>query len=738
MSISIKICKLSDNDLNKINEDLTITLENKFSMGQKPKYIQPFILKQQNLIIPFAYGCRILKLNRPVRNCYSGTSLYFNGCLREEQVSVKDEAINIMSKTGSVIISANPGFGKCLKFNTEILMYNGTIKLVQDICVGDIIMGDDSMPRVVYNTCVGNEQMYDIIPDKKNINIFGCNESHILSLKIIPYKSIIYFKSQNCYIVKYFNKKLLYYNRRKFNSKDEAINFLNKISNDNILDISVKNYLKLSEYIKNKLRLYHVEVEFNNYNNYNKYNKKVNNSYIYGILSSIYIPIEYKCSSKINRLRLLAGIIDSKGKLVNNLYYIINLKYVNIDYIKDILYIIKSLGFECYYFKFNIYYLIYIYGNNLDKIPVQINKNKIKIKYTTYNSLFGTSKFKIIPNMKTTKYYGFTIDGNNRFLLGDFTVTHNTSLGIFCAIQIKLKTIIIINKIILIKQWIESINKFCPQAKVQILSSSSKYSDEHYDFYIVNAQNVEKIHSKIFTDIGFCIVDEAHLIMAETLFKSLQFIYPRYLLGLTATPYRPDGLDNLLTFYFGQDKIIRKLYRKHTVYMVKTGYKPPIEKTIQGRLNWGALLDCQAKNEERNNLIIKIIQENSDRNFLVLVKRVTQGEYLYNKLLELKEYVTELIGSNQEFDKNARILIGTCQKVGVGFDHSKLDTLILATDIEEYFIQYLGRIFRSKDSVEPVIYDLLDDNPTLLKHFNTRKKVYKEHGGEIIEYLNKI
>ena len=96
----------------------------------------------------------------------------------------------------------------------------------------------------------------------------------------------------------------------------------------------------------------------------------------------------------------------------------------------------------------------------------------------------------------------------------------------------------------------------------------------------------------------------------------------------------------------------------------------------------------------------------------------------------MNENVTSLLGSNQEFDKDARILIGTGQKVGTGFDHSKLNMLILAADIEEYFIQYLGRVFRTKDGI-PIILDLVDNNKTLMRHFATRCKTYKKHGGTV-------
>jgi len=301
-----------------------------------------------------------------------------------------------------------------------------------------------------------------------------------------------------------------------------------------------------------------------------------------------------------------------------------------------------------------------------------------------------------------------------------------TSMKIACSIG--LKTLIVVNKLVLIKQWEEGIKNFCPSAVIQKLNTKSKLKEA--DFYIINAQNIEKLGNEFFEMIGTVIVDEAHMIMAETLSRCMQYLYPRYLIGLTATPYRPDGLNVLLDIYFGKNKIIRTLSREHTVYKIETGFVPEVEMTVNNRINWGVILDSQAKDDVRNDIILTLIQHFSDRNILVLVKRISQGDYLLKKLQEEGESVTSLLGNNQEFDRNARVLIGTSNKIGVGFDHPRLDTLLLAADIEEYFIQYLGRVFRTKD-VEPIILDLVDENSILEKHWKTRKKVYEKHGGKI-------
>jgi superfamily II DNA or RNA helicase len=453
-----------------------------------------------------------------------------------------------------------------------------------------------------------------------------------------------------------------------------------------------------------------------------------------------------------------------------------------------------------------------------------------------------------------------------------------TSLGIFIATKIKMKTLIICHRVVLINQWKESIKKFCPQATVQVLTAASKIQDA--DFYIMNATNVPKHSRDFYQDTGFLIVDECipgkipillengtkniedihlqfqkgedfmvqsynektkcfetkkvlntwkrpiegktlleitfhdqftvsctenhriltstgykyakdlsagdlvvsypdrylsiqkvkicdpgqekfvydlevednhnfiladptgkngavvhncHLIMADKLSHCMRYLLPRYVLGLSATPYRTDGLDVLIDMYFGKHKIIRKLYRKHFVYRYNTGFKPEVKLNRMGKVDWGSVLESQCSNRERNETIIKLIQYFPDRVFLVLCKRVDQANYLVERLQEEKEDVTSLIGSNQEFQYSSRILIGTVQKTGVGFDHPRMNALILASDVEQYFVQYLGRVFRREDT-EPIIFDLVDDYSLLLKHFRTRNAVYVEHGGIVKDF----
>lgn len=307
-----------------------------------------------------------------------------------------------------------------------------------------------------------------------------------------------------------------------------------------------------------------------------------------------------------------------------------------------------------------------------------------------------------------------------------------TFLSIKLATVTKMKTLIIVNKIVLINQWVESLKKVCPKASIQIVVKNDPL-EQDCDFYIINAINVAKKSRHFFKDVGTLIVDECHMIMAECLSKCMQFIYPRYLIGLSATPYRTDGMDPLIELYFGDDKIIKLLERKHIVYKVKTDFTPAFTLTKDGKVNWGSLLDSQSNDEERNEIIIQIVKKFKDRNILILSKRIEQGNFLYNRLKDENENVTSLIGKQQEFNHDARILVGTTSKCGTGFDFPKLDCLILASDIQQYYIQALGRVLRRPD-VEPIVFDLVDENHILRLHFESRVEVYKRIGGKIVNY----
>lgn len=315
-----------------------------------------------------------------------------------------------------------------------------------------------------------------------------------------------------------------------------------------------------------------------------------------------------------------------------------------------------------------------------------------------------------------------------------------TIFSIYIASLLKYKTCVLAHRVNLIDQWYYSIKKVCPQATIQILDTKCKI-DKSCDFFIINSLNVCKRTKDDFKDIGIVIVDEAHTICTENLSKGLFHFIPKYMIGLTATPYRTDGMSVILEHFFGPEIIERKLRRPFNVYLLKTAkhgivpIKSETKVNKMGKLDWNSVLKSQCLNVKRNNMIVEIIKYFRTRNILVLCKLVEQSKYLLNKLKEEDEFVDMFVSTQKKFNHESRILISTFSKTGVGFDHPKLDMLIIASDVEEGIEQYVGRIFRRQD-VTPIIIDILDDFRPLYNHYLSRRKLYIETGAEITDYEN--
>lgn len=346
--------------------------------------------------------------------------------------------------------------GKCLGKDTGVLMYDGTIKKVQDIKAGDLLMGDDSTPRRVLNTTKGFSKLYKIIPSFGKPYIV--NEHHILSLKCSHTLKKKYKKNQviNMKVTDFMNEsklaKKLFKGYRvgvEFNNCEELeldpyilgawlgdgtsskpeITSVDK----EIIDYFTKYFLEKDLYPSKR-----DEISYNFINRKNMGSKINSNWFMYQlrnlqILNNKHIPYIYKCNTKENRLKLLAGLLDTDGYFdkKKNCYEITQ---KNKKLAKDITFLGRSLGMNCYMNqvekyciykgvkRYGIYYRINI-SNNLHKIPCLLERKKAPEHLSRNNLLVGIK----VEELDKGEYFGFELDKNHLFLLDDFTVTHNTS-----------------------------------------------------------------------------------------------------------------------------------------------------------------------------------------------------------------------------------------------------------------------------------------------------------------------
>jgi superfamily II DNA or RNA helicase len=306
-----------------------------------------------------------------------------------------------------------------------------------------------------------------------------------------------------------------------------------------------------------------------------------------------------------------------------------------------------------------------------------------------------------------------------------------TIFSLYIAYKIKLKVGISVKGTKLIEQWIDAIKKFCPGAKYQIIKGKT-IIDKNVDFYIFNMVNIKKRKLDDFSHVGLLISDEIHTMCTPTNMLTMFYFQPKFLIGLSATPYRTDKLSNIIHLYFGIEIVLRELYRPFNAYCCYTDFVPKIKENSQGNLDWNSVIDSVSSQDDIMNLVVEITRFFCARNALILTKRVEkEGTIFFDKLNEYEEKVDIFTGSKDFYNENCRILVSTNQKAGTGFDFPKMDLLIIASDMEENFIQYLGRVFRNEDSF-PIIIDIVHPKfRPLYNHFITRKDIYTKSGGEI-------
>ena len=319
----------------------------------------------------------------------------------------------------------------------------------------------------------------------------------------------------------------------------------------------------------------------------------------------------------------------------------------------------------------------------------------------------------------------------NSVIISAFTGMGKTIVSLYLACVLGYKTLIITNRNMLVGQWKDSVTNFCPGLSVQHIKPTNPEMKPEARFLIVNPSSIHKFPVGFFNDIKLVIVDELHQIISPNILKELFNLLPFFVIGLSATPYRNDGYNACIALFFGTNMVGPTLFRKHDVYVANTSFTPdPCQDTETGGEYWGRVLNEQAENVDRNALICSILQKLPERHWLVLVKRIMHATLL-KEMLTLRGIECELlVGNITEYDRNARIIIGTVSKVGVGYDNPNIDALFVAADIKAYFIQSLGRCMR-KQETKPIVIDLIDCDGNLCAHYKAREAVYKKHGGNI-------
>jgi superfamily II DNA or RNA helicase len=791
----------SSKTLNKTKKDLMMTPFSLNDFNNKPPAFPIFLESPQKLYLPKHYGFTEfgtpdnIKIDRgePIE-------LKFNGSLKEQQMEVVNKFLDscilndnfdpreLLTKSNGGVVSVPCGAGKCHLRDTPILMYDGSIKMVQDVIVGDQVMGDDSTPRNVLQLGRGREIMYRVVPTKGDPYVV--NKSHILSLKVSSHinnsrpKGSIVDISVEDYLklpYKYHGRAgpLLGYRvgitfpNKEIDLEPYALGYWLGDGTSACAQITTEDP-EVVEYFKDYADRLDMKITQGkdsvtsrhslHYNISSKKRGKNSNIFLnllrkYNLIENKHVPHIYKCNSRDIQLQVLAGIIDSDGYYHNGTYDIIQKNEKLLD---DIIYIARSLGFAAYKLKCEksciykgerktgTYYRTNIHGKGLEEIPVKIPRKKALPRKQIKDVLSTRIRLEELPE---DDYYGFELDGNRRYLLGDFTVTHNTVMGLNIIAQLGRKTIIVVHKEFLMNQWKERIKQFLPGARVGTIQGKTIDIDNK-DIVLCMLQSLsqKEYDVDLFDSFGLVIVDESHHISAEVFSRSLPKINSFYSLGLSATPNRTDGLSKVFYMYLGpmiykSDKRPDKKIRVNAIrYMDRNEDYSREETSVIGKACLPKMITNIVNHDARNHmietLVYKLVHSNEaePRKILLLSDRRDHLEDFYkrcSKFASVGFYVGGMKQKDLDISEKQQVILGTYPMSSEGLDIGDLNTVIFTTP-KSNIEQSIGRIVRKQHAIEPLAFDIIDDFSVFPNQYKKRLQIYKKLEYDIYELRIKV
>ena len=711
--------------------------------------------------------------------------LTFKGGLRPFQKPIVKKYMKHAKKHNAGLIEIFCGAGKCLAMGTKVMLANGEMTKVENIKVGDKLMGDDSRPRTVLSLARGREMMYDIIPTKGDT--YTVNESHILSLKCSSTYSKKFKKGQivDICVKDYLNLPKSFHGPAgallgyripvKFPEKNVemdpyALGYwlgdgTNRYPAITTIEEPIIRYFK--EYAE-KLGLFIRQGKGRDSITYSisagkrnrpgisgsvGKNKFLNMLNKYNLVQNKHIPYDYKCNSRDIQLELLAGIIDSDGYLSNNTYDIIQKNERLLD---DIIFIARSLGFaaykkeckkSCMYKgekKTGTYYRICISGEGLENIPVKLIRKKARPRKQMKDTL--VTRINIVKK-EVDDYYGFEIDGNRRFILGDFQVTHNTVMALNILAQLKKKTLIIVHKDFLLRQWKERIEQFLPGARVgKIQGTIIDIENKDIVIGMLQSLSMKDYPPTVFESFGFTIVDECHHLAAEVFSNALFKIVTKYMLGLSATMKRKDGLTRVFKMFIGKVVVKKERPLQDNVTIKAIRYENNDEDftkvllNFKGQTHYALMIKKLCEYNRRSEFIIKILKdivdlEDTTQQIMVIGHNKSLLKYLHDsiehhKIAPVGYYVGGMKEKDLKESEGMKIIIATYAMAEEALDIKTLSTLVMATPKVDVR-QAVGRILRNQDG-EKVVIDIIDQHDIFLRHWNKRRIWYNKQKFKII------
>lgn len=316
--------------------------------------------------------------------------------------------------------------------------------------------------------------------------------------------------------------------------------------------------------------------------------------------------------------------------------------------------------------------------------------------------------------------------------------------------RIKKKTLVIVHKTFLMNQWKERIQQFLPDANVGFIQGKT-IDVEGKDIVIGMLQTLstKDFSEDIVNQFGLTVYDECHHLSAEVFSQVMIRLNTNYILGLSGTMTRKDGLTKVFKWFIGPVVHKEKSESQEEVLVKALYFEDPdnyeynnVETDFKGNPQYSKMISKICSNESRTSMILNVIHheltDNYEQQIMILAHNKSLIAELFHKAQVFEKSVGLYIGGMKEEQlkesETKKIIIATYAMASEGLDIKSLTTLCMATPKTDV-CQSVGRILRSKHK-RPLVIDIIDKHDIFQRQFNKRKTYYNKKKYNIQKYQN--
>lgn len=313
--------------------------------------------------------------------------------------------------------------------------------------------------------------------------------------------------------------------------------------------------------------------------------------------------------------------------------------------------------------------------------------------------------------------------------------------------ELKVKTLVIVHKEFLLRQWKERIEQFLPGVKVgRIQGEIIDTEDKEIVIGMLQSLSMKDYPRKLFQQFGLTIIDECHHIGAEVFSRALFTVVSKYMLGLSATMERKDSLSKVFKMFLGPivyskpsdnnaDVLVKAIFYAHE--------DEDFSKTVlnyRGHVHYSIMIKKLCEFNRRTEFILKVLKDTletggDDRQIMIIAHNKNVLKYLHDaiehrKIASVGYYVGGMKEQALKESETKQVIIATYAMAEEALDIKTLTTLVMATPKTDVR-QAVGRILRQKHK-QALVIDIVDQHEIFQKQWMKRRRYYNKKQYKII------